>query len=720
MSRVWSGPAAEDRQDPGRPGELLAAAAAVPLLAAVALAAGLLPWGARAALGVALVVIGLHVRGLAAAAPKGPAGPGLLRAAGIGTAATGVVLAAVAVAIGLDGGQLKPVRPEGEISSSYAGVFEGQLGGVAGPLLGLALLGAGIWGLRTDGAGGRRERAARRPTGSGSATAAALAGAGGALALFALTGQGVLGIGADARAVLLLVAASAVAAAVVRDRGRSAWSRAAGFGAGVLVALVVGEGTSLLDAVAGDLAGVQPPLDYHGIVRGLQAAMASGAAAVLLAFAVHRRDGLVGLLPFGVLVQATAVRGIATGVGVLLVPVLVAVLMVATLLGRGPLAGRLAPPVARVVLLAAALAGVAAGAGLASQGLVSFGSLDRVDMPGLISGVLAVAVVLAGGLLLVRTRVPGDPGDGPVGTVGEDGDRAVRRVAPTLDAGAIATAVATIAIVGLYFLHPVWSTVRALGVSPFEDRWVQVAALAVELGVAAFVVHRRQTPLVIAGGALVLADVLGHVGQVLLFANVDHGPGVLAEAAVLSGPSAGLLLLLGGAAALGPERRVRSAQAAAVATGLALALTVDGTAGALAAGITDDDGNRIGATLAGGQAAVALLLAVVVLAGTGLLAASAVRRRSAPAAGVVVLLGVLSGLLVAGIGVGVRDQATSGGFPSPSDAALGFDAVGSSLLDAGGGWAVGLALLAAALGDDGERADGDQGGAGDAGHGIPR
>ncbi|WP_026911630.1 hypothetical protein [Patulibacter minatonensis] len=665
MSRVWPGPDGDVRSDDDARADLALAVALVPLVAGVAVAAGLLPWGARVPLGLALVVLGLDARRLAGAAfAGGPGRAARLQALGSGTVVGGLAVVAAAVALGVDGGSLKPVA--GADLSSYAGVFGGPYGGLLRPVLGLTLLVGGAWALRAD-----ARAPGGRSAGPPGAITSATAGAGGALLLFAGTGPGALGIGTDVRVLLLLAVAAATTAVVVRGRGQSTWTRAAGFGAGLLAVLVVGDGTSLVGTVAGALTNDARSSDPSGVVRGLTVLVVSATAATLSALAVHRRDALLGVLPVGLLLDSPPIRGVPAGAGALLVPVLVAAAMVVTSRGRGPLVGRLTPSTALVVLAATLLIGVAAARGLVTEGaaLVAFGDLDEVDVPRLVSA-SSVAVAVLGLLALTATSV-------------------IRRWPASHTA-----ALALMTILGLYFLHPAWTLEQEIR-DPFSGgRGYQAGALLLELASAAMLVALRRTPLVLAGGALVLADVLGHLGDLVLHGDGTGPPGALTSVLVVLGPAAVLLLVTAGVALFGSTSVTRAAQAAATAFGVALALSVSSGAGILADGITNDEGVRVGAALTGAQPAIAAVLVCVVLTGTGLLAASTVRRASGPAAGVAVLLAVLAGMLAAGVDVGARRSAEDGGSPSPEDVLLGFRTAGSSVQDAGGLLPAGLAVIA--------------------------
>jgi hypothetical protein len=666
MSRAWQ--EAVPAEGPSAPwaGPAVAAAAAVPLGAALVIAGGLLPWGARIVLGAALVVLG-------AAGWRSPvaAGP-VARAVGTALLVGGALLVAGGAAAGVAGGGLDTRPVDRSFLSGYGAGYvglrtTGELGVLPALVLSLLAALAGLLALlRAPGDGA--DRAAVR-NGGWAGAAAVLVGSGLALAFVVLTGDGALGLGDDVRDAPAVLAAAVAALVALGRPGDDAPGRAAAVLVGALLALTLGEATGLVDLVTeGSLRPAQEPSSWSAI-RGFSLVVGAATSAVLLAAAVSRRDAVIGVLPAGVLLAQHDPQGTAEHVGLLLVPSVAAVLLVGAVAGRGPLAGRWDRPSAAVALAAAGVALLVAVEGAVSPGVLR--GFDEVA-----TGTLVTTGVAAVGALL--------------------GVVALARATP----GAARTALAVVLLVGLYVLHPLWTATTTAPDAFLAREGLQAAALVLELAAAGAIAGLARRPLPLAAAGLVLGDVLGHLAG-LAFLDRTTTPSASAWFAIGVGPSLAGLLVAAAVVLVGPARLVRGAQAVAGGLALALALAVASSGSILAtAGDRYTTEDVATAPLRGGGLVVAVALVGLVVAAGALLAAGTARRRSGPVASVAVLLALVTGVLAAGVGAArsARPADPEGGAGVPlTDALLGFRTTTSPLEDAGGGWTVALGLSAAGL-----------------------
>lgn len=678
-----------ERLGTARPGGLLTAAAVVPLGAGLVLAAGLLPGGARVTLGIALLVAGVAVRGLVGTGTGARIGDAVMRATGLALVAGGALVAAGGLALVVGGGlpetavDVAEYEQTDDPSSRYAGVAAFRtVDAVPAAVLGLLALATAVLLAR-----GRTPARRSRPAVPGApvaspgdrSTVAVLAGLGGAVVAVAVVGDGALGLGTGARgSVLLAVAAIAaiagVAGLVERPPGAGGAARAAGIGAGLLLAIVLGEATDLVPVLdGGALVPAGDPPDAPAVL-GAQLAVGTATAGALLAAAVLLRDLVLGALPAAVLLRAHPVESAPEAVvGALLVPVLATVLLALAAADRGPLAARVTPAVARAALGAAVvvlLVAVASATGAGGAVLRGFGDAAGDQL----ARTIVTAVALAAGAVLVVRAEP----------------------------SAAREAAAVAVVLGIWALHPLWSVAGAGPEAWYAQVAAQVAELVVELALVGVVVAVVRGPWSRAAGALVLADVAGHLGGLVggdAFSadQVDVVLGVVRE----TGPSAVLVLFAGIVAVAGPSRLVADAQRAGAVFGLVAAVTVIGagsTIVALGARFLSTDPTT--APVDDGPLLALTAVLLVLLLGASLLAASTARRPSSAAAAAVALAAVAGGLFAAAVGA---SRSVRPGDPGPSsgvtliDALLGFRATGSPLQDAGAGWPVLLGVLGAAL-----------------------
>lgn len=682
MARAWQTSAPAERLGTPRPGGVLTAAAIVPLGAALVLAAGLLPDLARIALGLALIVIGLAVRGLVGTATGARVGEPVARAVGSAVVLGGAVAVAGGLASAI-GGDLPETSIDpaeyGDRGSRYVGQLAYRVvDALPAATLGVRLIVAAV----LAGLGAGRVGALGRPRAGERAALAGLAGVGAAVALLAGAGDGALGLGTGWRgSALLAVAAVAAGVAVIGApvAVTGSWSstarRAAGVGAGVLLAVLFGEASGVVTALDGGVLGVVGDPPSSGVVLGAQLAVVTATAGALLALAVVRRDPLLGALPLAVLLQPHPVQGVTEAVvGQLLVPVLAALGLAPAALGRGPLATRVGRDTARPALAAVVVVLlIAIGSAFGQGGGFVLRGYGDVDGDG-IARTIVTALVLVAGVVLVARAAP--------------------------SRGREASGVAL--LLGLWALHPLWSLATAAPEAWYAKEGVQAAQLAVELALAGVVVATARGPMTFAAGALVLADVAGHL--VGLTASDPFSGGDTDVAAIVVrdlGPSALLLLAAGVVAVAGPPRLTAAAQrAGAVFVLVAGVSAVNGAGLIVVLAGRSTTGDATSAPLGDGSVVLPTALLLLLLLGGSLLAASTARRPSRSAVAAATLATVSGALLAAAIGAGRTVRPADPGPTSDvalPEALLGFRATGSPLQDAGGGWPVLLGLLGAVL-----------------------
>jgi hypothetical protein len=646
-SRAWSSP------DPGaevvqpRPAAVLAAAASVPLGAAVLVAAGLLPWGARVVVGLAVVVLGQRIRSLPGTVLGARVGAPTARGVGLAVIVGGGLLAAGALAVGLDGGSIAPDLGDVDADAS-SGVFSLGLSALPSSLLGVQVAGAGA-ALAWWAEGDQRARAVGET----------LLGTGAAVLVVGLTADGALGLGGSLRAIVLAVVAAAAAAAWVRSTAGAPWWRAAGIGAGVLLALQFAEAGGVVEAVSGGIISrsVQDGSEGAG---ALALAVGLGTASALVVVAVLRRDALVGALPVGVLLLSRPVDHGIGQVGAIVVPALLVLGATATMAGVGPLARRLDRE-ARVVVLGIAVVVLVV---VLDQALADASGSGGTDTGRSISAVLAALALL--GTTAAAHVLPA-------------------RAGQTLALATVLLVIAADPLSGLSDVDP-GSTLSKDG--------VVAGLLVLELLVGASVLRRHRPPLVVAAVGLLVAVVVGRLATTLLIGRSDLDSAGFA-AAVLGLPLVALIAAATVALA-GPTRTVRGAQA--LAGGLGLGSAVSTTSIVLLLGSDAGRDGRLPA-VEGLQAVVSVLLVLLLALGLALLAASTARRAS-PAVALAVAFGVGAlGVFLAAV-AGTLVSSTAEALPAAAGvlgSAFGYDAIGSRAGAASGVWPVLFALLGAAL-----------------------
>ena len=649
MSPARSVPSRPEPVAAARSEAVLVAAGAVPLAVAVLLAAGLLPSGARIALGLAVVVLGLRILALDGTTIGARIGAPVARGLGVAVGAVGGLLAVGALAAIVAGGEL-------EVEEGW---FGARLDGPEAVVLGVLVGGLGV-------AIGRPAADRVAPLARvAAATAAVLVGAGAAIATLGVVGPGVLALdaGAWSAATALVAAAGAVVAVVLPARP---WTRAAGVGAGLLLAVAWGEASGVSGVVAGTLLPVEVGEGAEGLRAALVVVVAASAAA-LLAVAVRRGDALLGAPAVAVLLDARAVEPGVGQVAALVVPVAVLTAGLAGLAGRGPVAR----PAAPVVAAAAVVAGLAAYYGAVHQlpenTLLDAGDLERTD-GGLVRFAVVALVLLAGCAVAAWRAAPED--------------RA---------AGAI------VAILGIAAVQPVLLLSQAARGTVLGDSWAIALLGGLTIGAAALVARARPTSAVLAAAGLATAAAVTGTGYGIAFADlVDRGT-VLALATF--GPVLVVLVGTTVGALAGPPRLVPAAQAFGAGLALGTTVAVLTTAGLLVGNLDGTEGPAP-AVLEGGGAVAAIGLLLAWVAGVGLLAASAARRASGPVAAVVVLATATAAVATAAVAAAIAGGSTGdlqGSGTQVLDLALGFGTSGGALDLAPGVWPVLLALLGATL-----------------------
>lgn len=645
-------PEPEDVVRSPRPGGLLTAAAAVPLGVAVLLAAGHLPGGARAVVGVAVVVLGLALLRTHGTVTGARLGPGVSDALGAIVAVTGVGLVAGALVVGVDGAE------------------GGGPGGWGAALFWLVLAATAV-GLLGAPRGGRATMRA----------AEALLGVSLAVAFAALLGPGALGLGATARTVVVLAAAAAAVGAVAVTRADAGGPRVGIVVAGVLLALVAGEATTLVGTITGHVL----PGDDAGGGSGFE----------------HLRTPAVLLITTGLLVVATRRRSVVGAVlgGAVLVgaggggpsPALVLLVPVAGLVLTGVLAA--SPPArAGVGRLLARLVRAPGDGTVADTGDDADDADGRGGAPvprDAALAALAVALVAAGAALLAA--YPDAAGAAVVSLLLVAGAATAGALLP----GTPGVVAASAAVAAVGTLQPLRGAVATLWRSTVESGVdslpLAVAAAAQAAVVLALLLRRREAP-VLALGAIVLA---GQTGVVLLAAwPMDDGFELVPLlVATLGVPVLGLLAIavLG---LVGRSDALRPRQAVGAGLAYAAAAATQGAASFLP--FASESGPSAPAVLEGADRVVALVLVVGLALGLALLAATVARRPSV-AVTAAVLLGTVQAALYAGVvGAAVRDG-VGGGSTAPADPLLGFAAAGSGAAGSGAAWPLLFGVLGAVL-----------------------
>ncbi|WP_022929096.1 hypothetical protein [Patulibacter americanus] len=636
----------EDVVRPPRPGGLLTAAAAVPLGAAVLLAAGHLPGGARAVVGVAVVVLGLALLRTHGTVTGARLGPGLSDALGAIVIVLGVGLVAGPLAVEIDGS-------------------EGGLGGWGAVLFWLALAATAVALLGAPEGGRATMRAAE-----------SLLGVSVAVAFVALLGAGALVLDEEERSVVVLVAAALATGAAATARTDAGGPRVAVVVAAVLLACVGGEATQLVGIVTGNLLPGAAESGASEAFASVRAGLVLLVAAALLVVAARRRYVVGAVLASALLLTAGSGDDAATALwAVPLAGLLVTGLLVASAPARTG-AGRLLGRVMRGD--ATDVDGGDGGAALSRDAALAALAVACVTLAGTIGGLnpdapalAALAVVaLAAVVLALCVLLPGAPG--------------------------VVAALAGLA--AIHLTQPALAAVAALWRSGFEeyDTAVVVAVTVVHLAAVLVVLRRHREPAVLALAAVVVA---GQIGT-MLFIVLGRGEGLdltLVLLASLGAPTVGLVVAAA-LALVGPARVLRQAQA--VGAGLAYAAAVAAPTLGGYGGIGRPTDGSSPALLQGADRVVAVLLVVALLLGLALLAASVARRPSVAVTAGVLLGGVQAALFAGLVGAAVRAGADV--LPTaPSDPLLGFAAAGSGVRDSGAAWpllfgALGAVLLAAA------------------------
>jgi hypothetical protein len=628
-----------------RPAGLLTAAAAVPLGAAVLLAAGHLPGGARAVVGVAVVVLGLALLRTHGTVTGARLGPGLSDALGAIVIVLGVGLVAGPLAVAIDG-------ETGGLGGWGAVVFSLALAATA-----VALLGAPEGG-----------RATMR-------AAEALLGVSLAVAFVALLGAGALVLDEEERSVVVLAAAALATAGAATARTGAGGPRVAVVVAAVLLACAGGEATQLVGTITGNLLPAGGESGVSDAFAGARGAVALLLAAALLVVAAQRRHVVGAVLAAALLL--TAGSGGGTTAVLLAVPV-AGVLVTALLVASASARARTGRRLGRLIRGDATdVDGGDGGAAPSRDTALAALAVALVTLACAVGGVYSDApplaaiavVVLAAGALVLGATLRGAP-------------------------GVVAALAGLAAIQGV---QPALTAVAALWRTGFQEQntVVVVAVTVVHLAAVLLVLRRRREPAVLALAAVVVVGQVGTVLFVLLSKKEDFELTLVLLASV--GLPTVALLVVAVLALLGPARLLRRSQAVGAGLAYAAALAAP-TLGGFGGIDAPTDGSSP-ALLQGGDRVVAVLLVTLLLLGLALLAASVARRPSVAVTAAVLLGGVQAALFAGLVGAGVRAGAAI--LPTaPADPLLGFAAASSGARDAGAAWpllfgALGAVLLAA-------------------------
>lgn len=649
MSRARSVPSRPEPVAAARSEAVLVAAGAVPLSAAVLLAAGLLPSGARIALAAAVVVIGVRVLALDGTTVGARIGAPVARGLGTAVVAVGGVLAIGALVAIVAGGEL-------EVEEGWFGArLDGPEAAVLGALV--VVLGAALGRVARGGAAS--------PSRVAVGTATVLAGSGAAVAVLGVAGPGAVGLGDGAWRVVVTVVGAVGASVAVRVPARP-WARAAGVGAGVLVAVTWGEASGVSGAVAGTLLPIDPGETAEGLTGALLVVVA-GTAVVLLVTGLRRGDALLAAPAVAVLLDARAVEPGVGQVAALVVPAAVLAAGVAGLAGRGPVARTVAPAVVAAAVVGGLVAYYGAVHQLPEATLLDMEDLERTD-GGLVRFALVALVLLAGCAVAAWRAAPEDRG-----------------------------ASAIVAILGFTAVQPILLFSQAARGTVLGDTGTIAVLGGLTIAAAGVVARSRPTPTVLAAFGLATAAAVTGTGYGIAFADVVERGTLLALATF--GPVLLVLLAAAAVALTGAPRRVPAAQGFGAGLAFGTTVAVLSTAGLLVGSLDGSDGPAP-AVVADGGAVVSVGLLLAWIAGTGLLAASAARRASGPVAAVVVLATATAAVATAAVGAAIAGGNTGelqGSGVQALDLALGFGTSGGALDLAPGAWPVLLAVLGATL-----------------------
>jgi hypothetical protein len=627
-----------------RPGGLLTAAASVPLGAAVLLAAGHLPGGARAVVGVAVVVLGLALLRTHGTVTGARLGPGLSDALGAIVIVLGVGLFGGALAAGIDAGE------------------GGGLGGWGSVLFWIVLAAAAVALLGAPEGGRATMRAAE-----------ALLGVAGAVAFVALLGPDAVGLGERERSVVVLVAAAAATGAAAMARTGAGGPRVGIVVAAVLLASIGGEATQLVGTITGHVL----PGDDGGDTSTLFSSVRAGAvlllAGALLVVAARRRN-VVGVVLAGALLLTADRTGDGTP-AVLVVPV-AGLLLTALLVASAPARAAAGALLGRTVRAADDLDDVEGGGGrgdvLSREAALGALAVALVAVASALggayddaTGAALAALVLVAGAVALGVALPG-----PAGLVA-----------------------AVAALAGIQALQPAVGAASAVWPSTWDDHDTALTIVVAAVHAAAVValLRRRPEPVVRGLAAVVLA---GQAAGVLFAVWSGEATSELAPVLVASlGVPALALVVVAALALVGPARALLPRQA--VGAGLAyVAALAAPTLGALAG--FDEPSASAPALLQGADRVVAVLLVVVFLLGLALLAASVARRPSVAVTAAVLFGGVQAALYAGVVGAAVRAGATVAP-TAPADPLLGFGAASSGVRDSGAAWPLLFGVLGAVL-----------------------
>jgi hypothetical protein len=632
----------EDAVRPPRPGGLLTAAAAVPLGAAVLLAAGHLPGGARAVVGVAVVVLGLALLRTHGTVTGARLGPGLSDALGAIVVVLGVGLMAGPLALELDG-------------------TEGGLGGWGAVLFWLALAATGVALLGAPEGGRATMRAAE-----------SLLGVALAVAFVALLGAGALVLDEEERSVVMLVAAAVATGAAATARTGAGGPRVAVVVAAVLLACVGGDATGLVATVTGNVLPGETESRVSEAFAGGRGAAALLISAALLVVAARRRYVVGAVLAAALLLAAgsgdgsTALLLVVPIAGVLVTGLLVASSPARTSVGR---------------LLGRVMRGDAT-------------DVDGGDGGAALSRGTALAALAVAFVTLADTVGGAYPDAPPLAAVAMVALAAAALVLGVVVRGTAGVVAALAGLAAIQATQPAFSAVLGLWRTGFQEHntAVVVAVTVVHLAAVVIVLRRRREPAVLALAAVVVAEQVGS----MLFAVIAGGDGLDLTLVLLAslGVPAVALVVAGAVALLGPARVLRQAQA--VGAGLAYAAAVAASTFGGLGGFGEPSDGTSPALLQGGDRVVAVLLVVALLLGLALLAASVARRPSVAVTAGVLLGGVQAALFAGLVGAAVRAGADV--LPTaPSDPLLGFEAASSGARDSGAAWPLLFGVLGAVL-----------------------
>lgn len=623
-----------------RPAALMAAAAAVPLAAAVLFTAGLLPWGSRLALGVAVVVLGVALTRSVGTVTGARIGAPTARGLGAAIVLGGAAIAGGALAAG-SGAEL-----------SVAAFLEDDGPTIRpwGPLiLFAAIAAAGAWVARSS------------PAIGGPVV-------GVTLALIVVALLAIVGAGPVVQMVVMSGAAIVATGVVLRGRAPRVALLGASLGASMLVAWTASEILGVTQIASGLMPGGAEPGALSPGLQALQLAIGQAVVALIAATALTRRDPAGALLAAGVLLALRPADTTTARVGLLVVPILVLLVALSAIGSDG---------VRRTLT-------VRAPAALRDAGW-------RVTTEAAWAGLSATLVVLA--VTFTGVLSGSERGGGIVAAVLLVGAAAIAWRA----SGPAAIATTSLVLVGIGDLQPLVRVV--MGGSLGDHRALALVVLVVgTAGATVALVRRIPHPVVLAAATFLVAGSCSY--GLMLARDLAAMADTAWSLTITVGPQIVLLIVVGVLVPMVSDAAVRSLQA----IGAVLAFVAGTAALQMSYAVLSFAPESGPALVDTGRVVAVLLLVGLALGCALLAASTARRPSVAVTLGVVagtIGLALFAATVSAGTADVVRDvmtmQGPAGSIVRPVDLTFGFTATASGLNDADGAWPVLLAIVGLVL-----------------------